>query len=153
MALRINFLPPNTIPKSQNFQPQLAKPKIQMLCTKNNLSDAELASDLATEVAKMNTHLVQKEEAMKKSKELLFTEFCQYLGLKEEDARKKWRKIKEEEKWDLVEGFVSEWSVNFHPLSARSVKELLQEYLHQVEEKPFTSSGNVFKRILGFSED
>ncbi|KAJ0010351.1 hypothetical protein Pint_33518 [Pistacia integerrima] len=153
MALRINFLLPNTIPKSQNFQPQLAKPKIQMLCTKNNLSDAELASDLATEVAKMNTHLVQKEEAMKKSKELLFTEFCQYLGLKEEDARKKWRKIKEEEKWDLVKGFVSEWSVNFHPLSARSVKEMLQEYLHQVEEKPFTSSGNVFKRILGFSED
>lgn len=80
MALRIDLLPPN--PK---LQPYFPRPKIQIICTNYNLSDAELAS----EVAKIKAHLVQKEEAMKKSKEWLFTEFCQYLVLKEEDAKNK----------------------------------------------------------------
>ncbi|XP_044507947.1 uncharacterized protein LOC123227276 [Mangifera indica] len=150
MALRIHLLPPNTFSKPQKLQPHLPRPKTQIQCTNNNFGDAELASKLA----KINTHLVQKEEAMKKSKELLFAEFCQYWGLEEEDAKKKWRKTNEEEKWELVKVFVNEWSVNFHPLSAKSVKEMIQEYLHQFEEKKtVSSSDNVFKRILGFSEE
>jgi hypothetical protein len=63
--------------------------------------------------------LAQREEAMKKSKELLFTEPCHYLALKGEEAKKKWRKMDEEVRLVLVKGFVTERSVNFHPLSAR----------------------------------
>ncbi|TXG72702.1 hypothetical protein EZV62_001281 [Acer yangbiense] len=43
---------------------------------------------------------------MKKSKELLFTYLCQFLDLKEEQVKNKWSKIDEDEKWDLVKGFV-----------------------------------------------
>ena len=50
------------------------------------------------------------------------------MGSKVEEAGKKWRKLSEDEKWAVVNGFVSEWSDNFHPLSARSVKELVDEY-------------------------
>ncbi|KAH7575512.1 hypothetical protein JRO89_XS02G0126200 [Xanthoceras sorbifolium] len=66
---------------------------------------------------------------MKKSKYLLFTELCQFLDLKEDQVKKKWSKFDEDEKWDLVKGFVSVWSVHFHPLSPRSVKQMIEEYL------------------------
>ena len=52
------------------------KPKTQISCASKKISDAELALDLALEVAKINTHFVQREEAMKKSKELLFIKLC-----------------------------------------------------------------------------
>lgn len=99
MAFRIHLFSPKTLPQSQNFQNYPKRPKTQIVCASNNKknnkkrSDAELASDLATEVGKINTHLAQKEEAMKKSKELLFTEFCQYLALERDEVKKEWRKI------------------------------------------------------------
>ncbi|CAB4289919.1 unnamed protein product [Prunus armeniaca] len=104
----------------------------------------------------MNTLFMQREEAMKKSRELLFTELCQYLNSKSEEVKKKWRKMEEEDKWVLIKAFVSEWGVNFHPLSAKSVKELVEEHLH--EENPHAkSSASAFfpglKRMMGFSED
>ena len=34
---------------------------------------------------------------MKKIRELLFTELCQFLSLKNEEVNKKWRKMKDEE--------------------------------------------------------
>lgn len=93
---------------------------------------------------------------MKKSKELLFTELCQYLALKGEEVKKKWRKMDEEEKLGLVKGFVTEWSVNFHPLSARSVKEMVEEYL-QEDNPSATSSPSLLytglQRIMGFSQN
>ena len=52
------------------------KPKTQISCASKKISDAKLALDLALEVAKINTHFVQREEAMKKSKELLFIKLC-----------------------------------------------------------------------------
>lgn len=160
MALRTPFafsivtaqtqkLHPHTFPSSTLV---CARPRTRISCT-NNISDAEFAS----EVAKINSHAVQKEEAMKKSKELLFTELCQYLGLKEEEVKKKWRKMDEEEKWGLVRGFVSEWSVNFHPLSSRSVKEMVEEYLQ--DENPSSAAScppSLFpelKKLMGFSQD
>ena len=81
------------------------------------------------EKKKIPTHLAQRVEAMRKSRELLFTELCNYLQLKPEELKNKLGKMNEEEKWVLVRGFVSEWSVYFHPLSARSVKELVEEHL------------------------
>ncbi|KDO67973.1 hypothetical protein CISIN_1g0313211mg, partial [Citrus sinensis] len=115
MAFRIHLFSPKTLLQSQNFQTYPKRPKTQIVCASNNKknnkkrSDAELASDLATEVGKINTHLAQKEEAMKKSKELLFTEFCQYLALERDEVKKEWRKIDEDEKWGLVKRFVNEW--------------------------------------------
>ncbi|KAL4599706.1 hypothetical protein ACB092_11G145300, partial [Castanea dentata] len=131
------------------------KPKTQISCTNKKISDAELALDLALEVAKIKTHFVQREEAMKKSIELLFTELCQYLVLKGEEVKMKWRKMDEEEKWVLVKGLVSNWSMNFHPLFARSMKEMVEEYL--LEENPSAkSSPSVLfpelKRLMGFSQ-
>ncbi|XP_021903751.1 uncharacterized protein LOC110818991 [Carica papaya] len=163
MALRINLFPSNTLPQTPKLYayptPTIARPKSQIQCGTNNIdiSDAELASDLATEVAKLNSHLVQKEEAMKKSKELLFDQFCQFLDLKEEEVKNKWRtKMSEEEKWVVVNGFVSEWSVNFHPLSARSVRAMIEEYLHEGKASPQPSPSILFRglrRIMGFSQN
>ncbi|CAL2278231.1 unnamed protein product [Prunus armeniaca] len=162
MALRMNLLSPK-IPKQPpkfhtNSFPSITRfntrPKTQIIihCNNKNISDAELASDLS----KMNTLFMQREEAMKKSRELLFTELCQYLNSKSEEVKKKWRKMEEEDKWVLIKAFVSEWGVNFHPLSAKSVKELVEEHLH--EENPHAkSSASAFfpglKRMMGFSED
>lgn len=118
------------------------------------MSDLELAVDFATEVGKMNTQMLQKEEALKKSKELLFVEFCNYTGLKSEEMKKKWKKFSEEEKWDLIKSFVLEWGAHFHPLSARSVKGLVDEYL--VENTPHFTSSSFFpglKKLMGFSQD
>lgn len=91
---------------------------------------------------------------MKKSKELLFTELCQYLALKGEEVKKKWRKMDDEDKWVLVKGFVSEWSESFHPLSARSVKEMVEEYLQEENPSPKSSPSSLFpglKKMMGFS--
>ncbi|GLT96940.1 hypothetical protein SLE2022_145310 [Rubroshorea leprosula] len=133
------------------------RPKIPILCSKNNLGDAELASNLAAEVAKIKTQLVQKEEAMKKSRGLLFAELCQFLSVGEEEVKVKWGKMNEEEKWVLTTEFVNEWGVNFHPLSARSVKEMVEEYLREEKPPSSNSSPSVFfpalKRIMGFSQN
>ena len=136
MALRIQLLSPKSISQPRKFQsfpfPTAThfskRPKTQIQCHNNRLSDADLALDLATEVAKLNTQLVQREEAMKKSKELLFTELCHYLNMEKEEVKRKWSRLDQEEKWVLIRGFVDDWGVNFHPLSARSVREIIKEY-------------------------
>ncbi|XP_059654631.1 uncharacterized protein LOC132301390 [Cornus florida] len=161
MALRVHILTPE-IPsqtlKSQTHHPfpsttlQTHTPKIQISCA-NSVSDAELASDLATEIEKMSTHLVQREEAMKKSRQILFTELCQYMGSNSEEVKTTWKKMSEEDKWVLAKGFVSDWGVNFHPLSARSVKDMVEEHL--VEDNPSLSSSLFFpnlKKMMGFSQ-
>ncbi|GAV65104.1 hypothetical protein CFOL_v3_08619 [Cephalotus follicularis] len=146
--------PSTTITNTNFFTTKTQIIQTQISCRNNILSDAVLASDLATEVARMNTQLVQREEAMKKSRELLFTEFCHYLALEQEEVKRKWKGMDEEEKWVLVKGFVSEWGVGFHPLSARSVKEMVDEYLHENKLSPPTSF--LFpglKSIMGFSQN
>jgi hypothetical protein len=160
MAVRIPFLFSTITPQEQKFRPHpfpsttllSDKPRTRISCV-NKISDAELSSNLASEVAKINTHLAQREEAMKKSKELLFTELCHYLALQGDEAKKKWRKMDEEERLVLVKGFVTEWSANFHPLSARSVKE---EYLQEENPSSTSSPSLLFpglQRIMGFSQN
>ncbi|KAF5937005.1 hypothetical protein HYC85_024511 [Camellia sinensis] len=137
MALGFHLLHPKIFSHLTKFHTQSPFPSIthltintsnkpQISCTKS-VNDSELVSDLAAEVEKMDSHQLQREEAMKKSRQLLFTELCEYLGLKPEELKKKWKKMDddeedggggEEDKWVLVKGFVSEWGVNFHPLSA-----------------------------------
>ncbi|XP_062177595.1 uncharacterized protein LOC133882432 [Alnus glutinosa] len=163
MAVRIPFLFSTITPREQKFRPHpfhsttllSDKPRTRISCV-NKISDAELSSNLASEVAKINTHLAQREEAMKKSKELLFTELCHYLALQGDEAKKKWRKMDEEERLVLVKGFVTEWSANFHPLSARSVKEMVEEYLQEENPSSTSSPSLLFpglQRIMGFSQN
>ncbi|XVE94063.1 hypothetical protein REPUB_Repub01dG0248100 [Reevesia pubescens] len=156
MAIRIPLFTPNNLQQPRKFPNHLFTTRPNrtdhnISCTKKNLSDTALALDLEISVEKINTHLEQKEKAMKKSRELLFTELCQYLSLKEDEVNKKWKKMKEEEKWVLVKEFVNAWGVSFHPLSVKSVQEMLDEYLQ--DDK--SSSSVMFpglKRMLGFSE-
>ncbi|KAK3015118.1 hypothetical protein RJ639_006798 [Escallonia herrerae] len=138
MALRFHLLPPKFLQQPIKVQTHLSpfpcislldrNPKIKISCT-NSLGDAELALDLTAEVEKMNTHMVQREEAMEKSRQLLFAELCQFLGLGTDEAKKKWKKLDDDGKWVLAKQFVSEWGANFHPLSAKSVKEMVDEHL------------------------
>ncbi|KAJ0242118.1 hypothetical protein HA466_0214350 [Hirschfeldia incana] len=129
---------------------------------KKAMSDAELAKDLAREIGKANTVSEQRREAMKKSGEILWGEFCKHVGLKEEEVRVKWRKIGEEEKVVMVREFVDEWGVDFQPLSVRSVKEMVEEEClvsDKTSPEPSSSSSSMssfsglfpgLKRIIGF---
>ena len=93
---------------------------------------------------------------MKKSKRLLFGELCEYLDLKEDEVKKTWRKMDTDDKSVLVKRFVSEWSINFHPLSARSVKDMVDEYLRDESSSanpPPSASFPGLRRIMGFPEN
>ena len=137
--------------------------KTLIKCSHESSADySDLSSNLAKEVGKMNTLLAQRAEAMEKSREILFKELCQYLSMGSTDeVRRQWMKMEEEEKWVLVKGFVSDWGANFHPLSARSVKELIEEHLHGEEEErengsSKSSSSSLFpslKKMLWFSQN
>ncbi|XP_060169272.1 uncharacterized protein LOC132600196 [Lycium barbarum] len=164
MALRVHILYPNRVPSQStnsktNWIPTFKnQPKfLKVSCTNNDdMSDLELALDFATEVGKMNTQILLKHEALKKSKELLFVDFCNYTGFKSDEMKKKWKKFSDEEKWVMIKSFVLEWSAHFHPLSARSVKELVDEYLVENTTHSSSSSSSFFpalKKLMGFSQD
>ncbi|KAL8554848.1 hypothetical protein ACS0TY_002867 [Phlomoides rotata] len=165
MGLRIHTLPPNLLPKFQ-FHPfpaplKIANPPrtLAISCSKEkeNFSDEILAVELSLQMKKLKSDAVQREEALKKSRELLFTEVSNFTGLKSEDLKKKWRRMNEEERLVLVRGFVAEWSAHFHPLSARSVKEMVEQYVQgQSHEFSDSLSGKFFSdftKLLGFSEE
>ncbi|KAL4555923.1 hypothetical protein LXL04_038557 [Taraxacum kok-saghyz] len=106
--------------------------KLRISCSSSNsknINDLELAMKLSTEIEKMKTQMVQTQEAMKTSRKLLYAELCLYLGLGKEELRRKWERMEEDDKWVLAEEFVSDWSSNFHPLSAKSVKQLVDQHL------------------------
>nr|XP_011458317.1 PREDICTED: uncharacterized protein LOC105349689 [Fragaria vesca subsp. vesca] len=150
MALRMHLLSPKTPQQTPKFHTSPRPKTLTIQCKKKrSLSDAELASDLS----KMTTLFAQRDEAVNKSRQLLFTELCQFLDSKPDEVSKKWRKLGEDDKWALVKGFVSEWGVNFHPLSAKSVKDLVEEHLHQQNPPPKSLLFPGFKRMMGFSED
>lgn len=170
MALSFNLILPRALPQFPDMQSHsfasitLSKTqaKTQIISCTNSFSDDELASGLASEVGKISTQLMQREEAMKKSRELLFQGLSQYLDLRPEDLKMKWTKMGKEEKWVLVKGFVANWGVDFHPLSAKSVQEMVEQHLG--EETPFTDSSPSssfssssllpdFKKMVGFWSD
>uniref|UniRef100_A0A2C9VII9 DUF7026 domain-containing protein n=1 Tax=Manihot esculenta TaxID=3983 RepID=A0A2C9VII9_MANES len=121
MASRIQLLCLNALSQLLKSQPYLFPTathftytiKTQIPCTSTSISDVDLASDWLKKL--------QREEAMKKSKELLFTELCQHLAMAREELRRQRSKLHQEEKWVLIKGFVNEWGFNFHPLSARRI--------------------------------
>ncbi|KAL0384375.1 UNVERIFIED_CONTAM: hypothetical protein Sradi_2831800 [Sesamum radiatum] len=171
MGSRIQTLLPNLLPQPTKFQPHpfpsnpapthLVEPttnplrSLRISCSKEKegLTDELLAVELGIEIKKLNSHTVQRDEALKKSRELLFTELCKFMGLKSDDLRKKWKRMTEEERWVLAKGFVTEWSAHFHPLSARSVKELVEEHLGKSNEFSDSIPSNLFpdlRKLLGF---
>ncbi|KAG5526179.1 hypothetical protein RHGRI_032454 [Rhododendron griersonianum] len=162
MALTIHLLYPQIPPYPFNFQTHplthlrsRAKPP-KISCTKTSKSSDFSSELLAKEVEKMNTQLAQREEAMKKSRNLLFSELSKYLGLRPEELKMRLREMEEEDKWVLVRGFVSEWGVDFHPLSARSVKEMVEEHLAEDNPPPPpVASTPVFfpglKKMIGYA--
>ncbi|KAJ4965444.1 hypothetical protein NE237_017293 [Protea cynaroides] len=169
MAVRAPFFSPQILPQPHKLPvPLFPFPSITVLndsnkrgkieiCRGKGIGDAELAADLAAVAARRNSHSVQKKEAMKKSKQLLFEEFCGYLRLTSKEVKKRWIKVDEEEKMSLVRGFVSEWGAAFHPLSSRSVKELVEEHLAEEESLiPISNPSLIFpglRRIMGLSAD
>ncbi|CAK8530372.1 unnamed protein product [Lathyrus sativus] len=103
--------------------------KTRISCSNENTNNASLASEFAQKVSIINARAVQAEQVMRKSRKILFKEFCNYLDLNEEAAKQKWNKIDEDEKWVLIKGFVQELNEFFQPLSAKYTKELVEEYL------------------------
>lgn len=106
---------------------------------------------------------VEREEAMKKSRQLLFSELCGFAGISPMDMKMRWtNKMQEVDKFLLQTEFVSEWGTNFHPLSARSVREMIEQHLASEEEEedlqqlhssghahaPFSSSSSHFRSRL-----
>lgn len=153
-------LPPNLLPlfhtirfgPARTHNPRRA---LRISCSKD-LSDELLAAELGVEIKRLNSEIAQREDAFKKSKELLFAEVSDFVGLKSEDLRKKWRRMDEDEKWVVVKGFVAEWSAHFHPLSARSVKELVEEYVSGSDEFSDSASANFFSdftKFFGFQSE
>ncbi|XP_071712966.1 uncharacterized protein [Rutidosis leptorrhynchoides] len=113
----------------------------------------ELEMGLATEIEKLKTQMLETQEAMKSSRKLMYAEMCSYLGLGKEELKIKWEKMEENDKWVLVEEFVSDWGFNFHPLSAKSVKELVDQHLSQDSPSSSSSSTILFsglKKLMGF---
>ncbi|KAK4438064.1 hypothetical protein Salat_0140500 [Sesamum alatum] len=174
MGSRIQTLSPNLLPQRTKFEPypfpsnfaptHLAKPSsnpprtLRISCSKEKegLTDEMLAVELGIEIKKLNSHTVQRDEALKKSRELLFAEVCKFMGLKSDDLRKKWKRMNEEERWVLAKGFVTEWSAHFHPLSARSVKELVEEHLAKSNEFSDSVPSKLFpelRKFLGFPQN
>ncbi|KAG8368558.1 hypothetical protein BUALT_Bualt15G0058000 [Buddleja alternifolia] len=169
MGTKLQSLPHNLLQQPTKFRthpfpsnptpPHLSKSlprtlKISCSKDKESLTDETLALELGLEIKKLNTNAIQREEALNKSRELLFTEVSNFAGLKSEDLKKKWKKMNEDEKWGLAKGFVAEWSAHFHPLSAKSVKDMVEEYLDLNDEVSDTVSGNLFpdlRKMLGFS--
>lgn len=176
LSLSPKFLLPKSLTKPQcHPTPSLTflinKTNFKISCTSNkdynnnknkkkkDMSDAELAAGLAVEMTKLNTQLLQKEEAMKKSKQLLFKEFCKHLGLATNEVKQRWAQMDEHEKLVLAKGFVSDWGEAFHPLSSKSVREMVNEIL--VDENPNSVSSNSssssvinldsLKKMIGFS--
>ncbi|XP_051126213.1 uncharacterized protein LOC127248084 [Andrographis paniculata] len=125
---------------------------LQVSCRDGKKEEEVLAREVNLEIKKLNT---QAEEAFQRSREMLFAELCSFVGLKSAEMRRKWRRMSDEERWGLARGFVAEWSLHLHPLSARSVKELINQHLSQSQRtitniQPSNSSGGFFSKFLGF---
>ncbi|CAH1450499.1 unnamed protein product [Lactuca virosa] len=179
IRVHVHLLPGTHPLRFTNFQthPSLhcnkIPPKLRISCSSSNsksINDMELAMDLSTEIERMKIQMIQTQEAMKTSRKLLYAELCLYLGLGIEELRRKWERMEEDDKWVLAEEFVSDWSSNFHPLSAKSVKQLVDQHLFQdgndhdngnnkdnnSSQDSSSSSSLLFsglKKLMGFPDD
>ncbi|KAL1534435.1 hypothetical protein AAHA92_30611 [Salvia divinorum] len=159
-TIRFQTLSPNPLPAlhTSRFGPTRPRRALRISCTKETETPSEqlLAAEFSLEIKRLNSEIAQREDAFRKSKELLFAEISDFAGLNSEDFSSKWRRMDDDEKLVLVRGFVAEWSAHFHPLSARSVKELVEEYVAGMSEFSDSASGNLFsgfRKLFGFHSD
>ncbi|MED6168894.1 hypothetical protein PIB30_015953 [Stylosanthes scabra] len=132
MALRIHVIPtPSSSSAPITTHLFSARLNTRISCSNKGISDATLASELAIKVNTVKTRAKLIEEAMTKSRYLLFRHLCEYMGLNEDKVKLQWTKMDDSQKLVLVKGFVAEWGALFHPLSARSTKDMVEEYLNQ----------------------
>ncbi|KAL8060828.1 hypothetical protein ABFX02_02G050500 [Erythranthe guttata] len=159
-TLSPNFQKQHSFPISTTLaaKPICSRRTLKIKCSKEkeeNLTDETLAAEIGVEIEKLKSRAVQREEALKKSRELLFAEMCGFVGLKSEDLKKKWRRMSDEERCVLAKGFVGGWSAQFHPLSAKSVQEMVDLHLLDSDSDSHShSSANLlfpdFAKFLGF---
>ncbi|XP_039158554.1 uncharacterized protein LOC120288557 [Eucalyptus grandis] len=163
MALRIHVLPLHALPRPPKsrllplrFDPRKPLPASVSCRAKRPTGDADIASALAEEVARVHAQKKQKDEALGKGRALLFAEFCGYFSLREDELRRRWERMENGERRNMAAEFVSNWSADFHPLSARSVVEMVEEHLRR-EKKPSFSDDSAFfpslKRLMGLGEN
>ncbi|GFP79873.1 hypothetical protein PHJA_000130700 [Phtheirospermum japonicum] len=119
-----------------------------------------LAVELSLESQKLSSQMVQWEEALEKSREVLFAEVCNFTGLKSKYLKNKWRKMNEDERRGLVLGFFAEWSYHFHPSYVKSVMEMVDEYLGEnnefLDNLVSVSRDDFFtdlRKLMGFSRN
>ncbi|XP_047978743.1 uncharacterized protein LOC125220630 [Salvia hispanica] len=157
-TIQFQTLSPNLPPALHTIRlgPARRRRALRISCTKETETPSEqlLAAEFSLEIKRLNSEIAQREDAFRKSKELLFAEISDFAGLKPEDFSGKWRRMDDDEKLVLVRGFVAEWSAHFHPLSARSVKELVEEYVAGMTD--LSDSGNLLSglgKLFGFGSD
>ncbi|KAL8136545.1 hypothetical protein V2J09_002546 [Rumex salicifolius] len=155
--------------KSNNNEDDKRKPirspkkkRLPMRPTVTAMSDVQLALELAVETEKMKVRAEEGERAMRKSAEMLFDDLCGHLKMKSntEEVKRRWRRMPEEERRDLVAAFVSDWGVDFQPLSRRGVKQLLDEFVGVDDDDEAIATPNLdsmaafgmsgLKRLIGF---
>ncbi|XP_047315166.1 uncharacterized protein LOC124919071 [Impatiens glandulifera] len=103
--------------------------------------DADLSSALSIQAKKFKALAIEKEDAMNKSRQILFSELCEFAGISLLDMKIRWtKKMHADDKLVLVREFVSEWGTDFHPLSARSVEEMIEQHLLADEDDQELSS-------------
>ncbi|ERN11960.1 hypothetical protein AMTR_s00184p00025330 [Amborella trichopoda] len=57
------------------------------------------------------------------------------------EMARRWRALREAEKWDCLRGVVDEWGEAFSPLSLRSMRAMIEEHLEQeASSMPSSSS-------------
>ncbi|CAM8945002.1 hypothetical protein QQ045_012576 [Rhodiola kirilowii] len=156
MAIRAHSLTLKSLPILQQ-RLIISRPKTRRIYCRNSINDADLSLQFAVQVVKIKLKKKQREEAIVKSRKILFAEMTEYLGFSEDEMKTRWKLMEEIDKWVVVEGFLSEWGDNFHPLSAKSVKQMVEEHLDfensvPEPEQSSTSPSSIFqglKKMIG----
>ncbi|KAL9244772.1 hypothetical protein vseg_018500 [Gypsophila vaccaria] len=156
------FLSPKIFPNyisNPNYLPSISKTHKNIICSTSKnprkppkiISDAQLSSEFAAQVLKLNTQIEEKQMAISKSKRMLFDDFSHFLGIGYDEVKIRWMRLNPDEKLGLVNGFVSQWGLNFHPLSTKSIRDLIDEFVVNDLREIKESSDNDDDYVLGFS--
>ncbi|ERN14311.1 uncharacterized protein LOC18442567 [Amborella trichopoda] len=120
--------------------------------SKSSNGDADIAAELRAQAMKAKANGLQRENAMKKSRELLLMALCDHTGMaNSSEMARRWRALRETEKWDCLRGFVDEWGEAFSPLSLRSMRAMIEEHLEQEASSMPSSSSSPPLMVAAFT--
>ncbi|KAJ8452916.1 hypothetical protein Cgig2_014679 [Carnegiea gigantea] len=111
----------------------------------NNKQSSKItgAPELAAEVMqRIKSQVDERENALKKSKQMLFFELCNSLNLTPEEGKTMWGTMSPDEKMALIKRFVSDWGL-------RSVRDMVEEYVAEDAEEEHSSDKNPNLRLSG----